>query len=148
MTTDYRIGDAAYQAAGELEGIQRLCERFYQLMDSRNDAQSLRAMHPADLGKATERLAWFLSGWLGGPALYQQKVGPQSLATSHAHLPVTRESMQAWLDCMQQALEDQQYPPAFRDYMMHRFTTPAQSMLMMAEYRSRQTPDTQFHSAI
>ncbi|MCY0965876.1 group II truncated hemoglobin [Parathalassolituus penaei] len=145
---DYRIGDNAYLAAGKQEGIETLVNRFYDLMDSRTDASSLRQLHPDSLDRARQRLVWFLSGWLGGPALYQQNVGNQSLAMSHAQVAVTRDSMQAWLDCMSQALQDCGYPQSFHDYLMHRFTTPAHSMLMMAEYQARPTSTTPSFSAV
>lgn len=147
-STDYRIGDNAYRAAGNMEGIQALVNRFYDLMESRSDATALRGLHPENLDNARQRLTWFLSGWLGGPALYQQNVGNQSLAMSHAHVAVTRDSMQAWLDCMSQALQDCGYPQSFHDYLMHRFTTPAHSMLMMAEYRARPQTDTPMYTAL
>jgi ribonucleotide monophosphatase NagD (HAD superfamily) len=42
-------------------------------------------MHPDDLRSSREKLSDFLSGWSGGPALYQQKHGNPMLR--YRHLP-------------------------------------------------------------
>lgn len=127
----------SYQIAGSLDGITRLVNRFYDLMDSLPEAHSLRAMPPEDLGMARQKLIWFLSGWLGGPALYNEHVGSISLGMSHAHLPVDMDSKNAWLRCMELALQEQGYPQDFCQHLLGKFATPAEAMRLMAEFRAR-----------
>ena len=79
----FGVGDASYQAAGGIDGIQKLVGCFYDLMDSLPESQNIRAMHRKDLKTARTRLAWFLSGWLGGPKLYQEQVGSISIPGFH-----------------------------------------------------------------
>jgi hemoglobin len=135
-TPDYSNGDTSYQTAGGLDGITRLANRFYDLMDTLPEAKNLRDMHPDDLGNARKKLIWFLSGWFGGPALYAEKVGTISLAMSHAHLPVDMDSKNAWLNCMKQAMAEQGYPQAFCEYWNGKFANPAEAMRLMAEFRN------------
>lgn len=53
-----------YLMAGGEQGIRKIVERFYELMDTLPEARSIRALHPADLSNAKNRLFMFLSGWL------------------------------------------------------------------------------------
>ena len=56
----YGVEDASYQAAGQLEGITRLVDRFYFYMDTLQEAQAIRSMHPSDLTLSREKLTFFL----------------------------------------------------------------------------------------
>ena len=68
-----------YQEAGELAGITRLVDEFYVNMDTLPEAETIRNMHPEDLTESRKKLTYFLSGWLGGPKLFQQHYGPISI---------------------------------------------------------------------
>ncbi len=138
MTTDkreYGDGDATYQAAGQLPGLTQLCDRFYQIMDTLPEAASLRAMHPADLTESSRKLAFFLSGWTGGPKLYREHYGPISIPQAHAHLPADLHSTRAWLTCMDQALQQLDYPDDFREYLIRELSRPAQRVLQVCQHR-------------
>src|SRR5690606_22838270 len=78
-TPPYGTGDASYQAAGGIIGLRRLVDDFYRLMDERPEATALRALHPTDLSASRDKLACFLSGWLGGPRLFAEKYGSISI---------------------------------------------------------------------
>ena len=72
----YGVEDTSYQAAGGHDGIKKLVDCFYDYMDELEVAKEIRDMHPSNLKHSKERLTLFLSGWLGGPRLYQEKFGP------------------------------------------------------------------------
>ena len=131
----YGVGDATYRAAGELEGITRLVDRFYTLMDTLPEAAALRAMHPQDLSESRRKLVFFLSGWMGGPKLFAEHYGGISLPVAHSHLPIDEAGKLSWLHCMQSALEVLNYPQAFREYLLAKLATPAESIRLMAEYQ-------------
>ncbi len=144
----YGVGDASYRAVGELAGITRLVNRFYDLMDQRADAKNLRAMHAADLTRSREKLAVFLAGWMGGPNLYAERFGALNLPMAHSHLPIDRQSEQSWLDCMAQAMTEQDYPEALKAHLLKKFAVPAESMRLMAEFkRTTATGAGLFHDA-
>ena len=52
-------------------------------MDSLPETKVIRALHKNDLNDARIKLAYFLSGWLGGPKLYQQHIGSISIPGFH-----------------------------------------------------------------
>ena len=55
-----------YHILGE-DGIRHLTNTFYDIMDSLPEASGLRAMHAKDLSPMKEKLAEYLTGWMGGP---------------------------------------------------------------------------------
>ncbi len=122
----YGQGDASYQAAGQYEGLTRLSERFYHHMDSLPEAKTIRDMHREDLSESVEKLARFLSGWLGGPKLYREKYGPIAIPRAHAHLGIGTAERDAWLLCMEKALAEQPYAEDFRQYMLEQLFVPAE----------------------
>lgn len=144
----YGVGDGSYRAVGGLDGIVKLVERFYQLMDTQPHARTIRAMHDDDLSQSKEKLVAFLSGWLGGPPLYKERYGSINLPMAHRHLTISRADAQSWLDCMSQALQDLGYPPELHDHMMKHFQIPANGIQLMSEYKVKKTDDSGlFHEA-
>ena len=85
-TARFGVGDASYQAAGGIEGLRRLVDDFYRIMDESAVAADIRRMHPQSLEQARDKLACFLSGWLGGPRLYQEKYGASNEAFHRTRL--------------------------------------------------------------
>ncbi|MGZ8385204.1 MAG: group II truncated hemoglobin [Nitrospira sp.] len=115
-----------YQAAGELSGITRLVDEFYVNMDTLPEAKTIRNMHPEDLTESRKKLTYFLSGWLGGPRLFQQHYGPISIPGAHKRFPIGYEERDAWLLCMQRALTVQPYSDQFKDYLLAALSIPAE----------------------
>lgn len=118
--------DSSYIAAGQFKGIQQLVACFYSMMNELPEAAHIRDMHPSDLTISIDKLACFLSGWLGGPRLYADKYGAFSIPQVHKHLTVTELERDAWLLCMQKALERQPYSQSFRQYMLTQLAVPAE----------------------
>ena len=96
-----------YRQLGGEAALLRLVERFYELMDQKPEARAIRAMHPADLAPAKEKLFMFLSGWLGGPPLFAERHGPPKLRQRHMPFPIDTAARDAWMACMNQTLEEQ-----------------------------------------
>lgn len=134
-TPAFGTGDASYQAAGGFEGLQRLVDDFYQIMDHNPAAQDLRRMHPASLDSARDKLTCFLSGWLGGPRLFSERYGPISIPAFHAQWPIDDQHATQWLDCMAQAIARQPYPSDFADYLLAQLRVPAQRIVQASRNR-------------
>jgi hemoglobin len=115
-----------YQAAGELAGITRLVDEFYVNMDTLPEAKTIRNMHPEDLTESRKKLTYFLSGWLGGPRLFQQHYGPISIPGTHKRFPIGYAERDAWLLCMQRALAVQPYSNELKDYLLAALSIPAE----------------------
>jgi Truncated hemoglobins len=108
------LANPHYEAIGGEAGVRRLTERFYALMDELPQARAIRAMHPADLTAAKQRLFMFLSGWLGGPPLYAERHGQPRLRRDHMKFPIDDAARDAWMECMTRALHEQVEDPALR----------------------------------
>jgi hemoglobin len=79
-----------YEALGGEVAIQRLVQRFYELMDELPEAYTVRQMHPESLDGSATSLFEYLSGWFGGPGLYVAKNGHPRLRMRHAPMPSAR----------------------------------------------------------
>ena len=115
-----------YLAAGGRAGITRLVDEFYVNMDTLPEAKTIRNMHPEDLTESRKKLTYFLSGWLGGPRLFQQHYGPISIPGAHKRFPIGYEERDAWLLCMQRALAVQPYSDELKDYLLAALSIPAE----------------------
>lgn len=129
MSGSYGVGDASYRAAGGIEGLRRLVDDFYRFMDTLPEAREIRAMHPASLELAHDKLACFLSGWLGGPRLFAETYGPISIPSFHAQWPIGVDQAQAWLLCMERAIGCQGYSADFASYLLTQLRVPAQRIV-------------------
>ena len=93
-----------YEYLGEEEGIQRLVDRFYELMDTLPEAKTIRAMHPKDLTESRQKLTWFLVGRFGGPNKYVENYGHPRLRMRHMPFAIDEKGATAWMICMGQAM--------------------------------------------
>ena len=93
-----------YQILGE-DGIRELTRTFYDIMDTLPEAAPLRAMHAKDLSPMKEKLAEYLTGWMGGPPLYADRYGTVCMTTPHEPYHIGPEERDQWLLCMDKALQ-------------------------------------------
>ncbi|MGF1729867.1 globin [Photobacterium proteolyticum] len=122
----YGVGDSTLQAAGGEAGVKKLVEAFYEYMDTLPEAEIIRAMHAEDLTESREKLTTFLVGWMGGPSRYSEKYGSMNIPGAHRHLAIGVAEKEAWLLCMQKALDDQGYEEVFKRYVMVQLSFPAE----------------------
>ncbi len=94
-----------YDLLGGESGVRQLTAVFYDVMNERPDAATIRRMHAHDLHEIKERLFEFLSGWLGGPPLFALKHGSICLVSAHRPFQIGTEERDQWLACMDEALE-------------------------------------------
>lgn len=126
MEPTYGFADTSFRAAGGEEGLLRLVNRFYDEMDTLPEARALRAMHSPDLAQARDKLFRFLCGWLGGPRLFQEKYGSIRIPVAHAPFAIGAAERDAWLLCMQRAVDAQPYADSFKRYLMQQLAIPAE----------------------
>ncbi len=94
-----------FERIGGAETIDRLVETFYAQMDSMPQAKTIRAMHAHDLSEVTRVLKRYLSEWTGGPALYSPEKGHPRLRQRHMGFAIDNAARDAWMACMDHALE-------------------------------------------
>ncbi|MBS0354105.1 MAG: group II truncated hemoglobin [Proteobacteria bacterium] len=95
-----------YTELGGEETIRRLVHRFYELMDTLPEAWDVRQMHPEDLSGSEEKLFKYLTGWLGGPPLYEQEFGHPRLRARHLPFAIANRERDQWLMCMETAFDE------------------------------------------
>ena len=86
--------------------VGRLVEAFYARMDSLSEARAIRDMHDADLEPTKRVLKRYLTEWMGGPNLYSSERGHPRLRQRHMGFPIDTSARDAWLLCMEGALEE------------------------------------------
>ena len=134
-TPAYGQGDATHRALGGVEGIRRLVEHFYHEMETLPEAERIRRMHPSDLTVSIDKLARFLSGWTNGPSLYAEKYGPIRIPIAHQHLDVGEAGRDAWLLCMERALDRMAYPDDLKTYLLRELFVPAERVRVVSQRR-------------
>jgi hemoglobin len=131
-TNSYGLGDNSYKAAGALEGLTKLVDDFYNFMDSLPEAKVIRDMHKSDLTESRLKLAYFLSAWLGGPKLYSENFGSINIPQAHKHLTIGHGESDAWILCMQRAVNLQPYEDDFKSYLITQLRIPAERIRLAA----------------
>ena len=117
-----------YDTLGGEAGVRKLVDRFYGLMDSLPEAARIRAMHPKDLGSSRDKLFKFLSGWLGGPPLYMEEYGHPRLRARHLPFAIGAAERDAWLLCMNQALDEAELDEMMRLHLKQSLRNTADFM--------------------
>lgn len=106
MTEVAQEARTPYEMLGGGLAIQRIVDRFYDLMDSEAQYADLRAMHAADLAPMRSSLAGWLSAWAGGPRDWLENNPGKCMMSAHRGLGVTRKTAGQWSDAMAQAIAD------------------------------------------
>lgn len=117
-----------FEALGR-EKTEALAKRFYDQMDAHEP--ELVAVHQRDeAGRVSagtrERFTSFLVQWLGGPDDYSRAHGHPRLRMRHGHVPIGTAHRDAWLRCMNVALDHPEVPADVRTYLEKRFAEVAE----------------------
>ena len=126
IETPFGPDNTPYDAMGGEPEVRAFVDAFYDRVE--NGAPDLRALYPEDLVEPRQKLFEFLSGWLGGPPLYMQKRGHPRLRVRHAHLPIDQTMADAWLACMDGAMEDRSIEGPLREFLRLRLAHTANFM--------------------
>jgi hemoglobin len=131
--TPYGHDDTSFRSAGEYEGIKKLVDDFYDIMSSAPEGARIVRMHPKDLSISRDKLTRFLCGWTGGPKLYSEKYGSIAIPMAHSHLRIGTAERDAWLFCMQQAINQQPFAGSFKTYLYKELCVPAERTRVVSE---------------
>ena len=80
--------------------VDRLVDVFYARMSTLPQAQTIRAMHPADLEPVKAILKQFVAQWMGGPQTYSEQRGHPRLRMRHLPFSIGTAERDAWMLCM------------------------------------------------
>lgn len=82
-------------------------------------------LFPDDLRPVMEKQYMFLTQFFGGPPLYTEQYGNPMMRARHLRFPITKERAEAWLNCMNRALENIGLDDALRNLLLTRLSGPA-----------------------
>jgi len=122
MTTPEPI---LYELIGGEAGLRALVTHFYDLMETAPEAAQIRAIHPKSLRQSREKFFMFLSGWTGGPQLYQAKYGHPALRMRHSPFSIGTLERNQWIWCMHKALDESSIDPKTVEFLKTRFAEVA-----------------------
>lgn len=116
-----------YVLIGGETGTRNLAEAFYNEMQSNIHLQELLAIHKQPMDNIRQKFFEFLSGWLGGPGLFEEKYGHPQLRARHMPFKVTKKQSDLWMLCMNNAMRkvikndevEQQLRQAFSQLATH-----------------------------
>ena len=97
--------NSLYKLIGGEAGTRKLAETFYDEMENNVHLQELLAIHKLPLVNIRQKFFEFLSGWLGGPGLFEQKYGHPQLRARHMPFKVTKKQSDLWMLCMNNAMK-------------------------------------------
>lgn len=115
-----------YEDIGGAETLQKLVQVFYTLVAAHPD---LAPIFPDDLTETKEKQYKFLTQFLGGPPLYSEEYGHPMLRARHMPFPITPKRAEAWLSCMNKALDNIDLHGPIREFFFHRLIQTAYHMV-------------------
>ncbi len=127
MTTQSYKSDSFYVELGGGQALRDLVELFYDIVEADPEAEPLMRLHLQGTGMQHTREAQFefLSGFLGGPQIYLEKHQHANVKRMHAHLEIGSVERDAWLLCMDKALQQTGTDKELHQRLMKAFTRVA-----------------------
>jgi hemoglobin len=115
-----------YAEVGGAPVFHRIVHRFYEEV-ARDEV--LRPLYPEeDLGPAEDRLRMFLEQYWGGPRTYSEQRGHPRLRMRHVPFTIGPIERDAWLRCMQIAVDEENLSPEHREQLWNYMQYAALSM--------------------
>ncbi|CAN7624787.1 globin [Paenibacillus sp. LjRoot56] len=111
-----------YDYIGGETTIRNIVDAFYPKVLAH---PLLAPIFPKDMEPLIEKQFQFLTQFFGGPSLYTDEHGNPMMRARHAPFPITRERADAWLACMQRALEEVVPSNEVRAIILDRLKGPA-----------------------
>ncbi|SHG30818.1 globin domain-containing protein [Ornithinibacillus halophilus] len=115
-----------YEAIGGEETIDRLVNAFYKRVGNH---PKLIPIFPDDLTEVAKKQYMFLTQFFGGPKLYNEYRGHPMLRRRHLPFEITPERKDAWLECMDEALDEANIEEPYRTAIFERLTMTAHHMM-------------------
>ena len=122
--TSESAAPSLFARAGGSEFFDRLVGAFYVGVAADEVLAPLYPDYP-DFAPATRRLSLFLQQYWGGPTTYSDERGHPRLRMRHHPVPVDLGMRDAWLRCMNAALDERGVEGPLREFLSSRFAEVA-----------------------
>lgn len=123
-----KMKQSIYEKIGGEQPLKELVETFYDIVEDDPDGVIIHALHLKGHGMSHTRRAQFefLSGFFGGPKLYIERNGHSDMRLIHKHVEVGPVEVEAWLLCMEKAIDQVDFDADLKQKMMQTFTRAAE----------------------
>lgn len=118
--------NTVYEAIGGHQTIELLVHAFYRRVENHPE---LRPIFPNDLTETARKQTQFLTQLFGGPPLYNEEHGNPRLRMRHLPFEITPHRRDAWLECMEHALEEVNILEPERSFIFERLHKTAHHMM-------------------
>ncbi|SET15723.1 hemoglobin [Oceanobacillus limi] len=115
-----------YEAIGGFETVERLVTAFYSRVGNH---PKLTPIFPEDLTETARKQSLFLTQFFGGPKLYSEEFGHPMLRRRHLPFEITPDRRDAWIACMDAALDEAKIEEPYRTAIFERLTMTAHHMM-------------------
>ncbi|MFD2045358.1 globin [Ornithinibacillus salinisoli] len=119
-----------FEAIGGFETVERLVTAFYKRVGKH---PKLTPIFPDDLTETTRKQSLFLTQFFGGPQLYSEEFGHPMLRRRHLPFEITPSRKDAWLACMDAALDEANIEEPYRTAIFEKLTMTAHHMMNTPE---------------
>ncbi|MCG5105056.1 globin domain-containing protein [Oceanobacillus alkalisoli] len=119
-----------YEAIGGYSEIEKIVDSFYERVAKH---PLLIPIFPEDLTETARKQKLFLTQFFGGPRLYEAERGHPMMRRRHLPFPITPSRRDAWLDCMEEALEEARIDEPYRTVIFEKLTLTANHMMNTPE---------------
>lgn len=115
-----------YEEIGGEGGTRDLAEAFYDVIEE--ESPTLRAMLPSNTTNTRKKFFMYLSGWLGGPSLYEDRWGHPRLRMRHMPFPIGDPEAVEWMRCMHIALDRVEVDEPLKSFLVEKLQPLARHM--------------------
>ncbi|MGO0058744.1 globin domain-containing protein [Brevibacillus fluminis] len=127
-----------YDMIGGAPTVARLVDVFYNYV---KQDPYLSPIFPDDLTETKAKQYKFLTQFLGGPTLYNDEYGHPMLRARHIPFPITPKRAEAWLSCMNAAMDTIGLEGHVRHAIFERLTLTAHHMVNRREDENEKAKD-------
>ncbi|MCB0997960.1 MAG: group II truncated hemoglobin [Ilumatobacteraceae bacterium] len=107
-----------FELLGGADGLRRVVDDFYDLMDTDPLFAPIRTMHDSDLTAIKDGLFAYLAGWLGAPPQYAQRPGARCIGAAHAPFMIDERARDLWVECMHRSMVAGGLADRYREALM------------------------------
>lgn len=107
--------DTPYAELGGEGSVRDLVNAFYDIVEE--ESPVIREMLPVNTTNTRKKFFMYLSGWLGGPALYEQRWGHPRLRMRHMPFPIGTFEAEEWMRCMRLAFDRVRVDEPLRSFL-------------------------------
>ncbi|WP_074904938.1 globin [Paenibacillus algorifonticola] len=111
-----------YETLGGDRSLRLIVEAFYPKVQAH---PLLGPLFPEDINPVMEKQHMFLTQFFGGPTLFSDAFGHPMMRARHMPFEITPERAEAWLDCMNRALQEVGIEDELRQFVIERLSGPA-----------------------